>query len=60
MLKKNNVPIDDVMKEVARENGFAYIPPELRTPKKLVFETDINGKVFVTLIDTCDGGNNNI
>lgn len=48
------------MKEVARENGFTYVPHELRTPKKLVFETDMGGKVFVTLIDVCNDGNNNI
>lgn len=38
------------MKEVARENGFTYVPHELRTPKKLVFETDMDGKVMVSTI----------
>ena len=49
MLKKNNTPIEDVMKIVAKENGFTYIPPEKRTPKRIVFEEDDSGNVVVSL-----------
>ena len=49
MLKKNNTPIEDVMKAVAKENGFTYVPPEKRTPKKLVFEKNDSGEVIVSL-----------
>lgn len=51
MLKKNNTPIEDVMKAVAKENGFTYVPPEKRTPKRLVFEKDSSGNIVVSLKD---------
>lgn len=51
MLKKNNIPIEDVMKAVAKENGFTYIPPEKRRPKKLVFKKEDSGDIVVSLKD---------
>lgn len=51
MLKKNNTPIEDVMKAVAKENGFTYIPPEKRRPKKLVFKKEDSGDIVVSLKD---------
>lgn len=51
MLKKNNTPIEDVMKTVAKENGFTYVPPEKRTPKRLAFKKDASGNITVSLED---------
>lgn len=53
MLKKNNTPIEDVMKAVAKENGFTYVSPEKRTPKRLVFEKDSSGNIVALLKDDC-------
>lgn len=44
------------MKAVAKENGFTYVPPEKRTPKKLVFKKDDSGNITVSLED--EGLNN--
>ena len=50
-LKRNNVSIDDVMQKVAEKNGYKYVPPEKRTPKKLVYSKSITGETFVSLVD---------
>ena len=51
MLKKNNTPIEDVMKTVAKENGFTYVPPEKRTPKRFAFKKDASGNIVALLKD---------
>lgn len=50
-LKRKNVSIDDVMKKVAEKNGYKYVPPEKRTPKKLVYSKSITGETLVSLVD---------
>lgn len=50
-LKRKNVSIDDVMQKVAEKNGYKYVPPEKRTPKKLVYSKSITGETFVSLVD---------
>lgn len=50
-LPHTNMPIEEILKEVARDNGFEYIPPEKRTPKKLVYSKSITGKTLVSLVD---------
>ena len=56
MLKKNNIPVDEVMKVVAKENGFTYVPPEKRTPKELVVEKNSSGDIVVSLKDVSATG----
>lgn len=51
MLKKNNRPIEDVLKIVAKENGFKYIPPGKRTPKEILIEKSASGETLVSLVD---------
>ena len=51
MLKKIIPPIEDVMKAVAKENGFTYIPLEKRTQKRLVYEKDSSGNIVALLKD---------
>lgn len=46
-----SMPMEEILKEVARDNGFEYIPPEKRTPKKLVYSKSITGKTLVSLVD---------
>lgn len=50
-LKRKNVSIDDVMQKVAEKNGYKYVPPEKRTPKKIVYSKSITGETFVSLVD---------
>lgn len=48
MLKKNNTPLEEVMKAVAEENGFQYVNPENRKEKEIVF-IENNGKTYIEL-----------
>ena len=33
MIKKNNIPLEDVLKTVAAENNLEYVPPKDRKEK---------------------------
>ena len=48
MLKKNNLPLEEVMKTVAEENGFQYVNPENRKEKEIVF-IENNGETHIEL-----------
>lgn len=50
-LPRTDMPMEEILKEVAKDNGFEYIPPEKRTPKKLVYSKSITGETFVSLVD---------
>ena len=50
-LPRTDMPMEEILKEVAKDNGFEYIPPEKRTPKKLVYSKSITGKTLVSLVD---------
>ena len=59
MLKKKNISIEDVMKSVAKENGFTYVPPENRKPKEIIVETDKSGKSVVKIVNRTDKTSSN-
>ena len=42
MLKKNKRSLEEVLKEVAKDNGFVYVEPENRTNVELCYESDPN------------------
>ena len=48
MLKKNNTPLEEVMKTVAEENGFQYVNPENRKKREIVF-IENNGETHIEL-----------
>lgn len=50
-LKRKDISINDVMQKVAEKNGYKYVPPEKRTPKKLVYSKSITGETLVSLVD---------
>lgn len=51
MLKKRNISVEDVMKNVAQENGFSYVPPEKRKLKAIIFDKDGSNDTKVKLVD---------
>ena len=42
MLKKNKRPLEEVLKKVAKDNGFVYVEPENRANVNLYYESDPN------------------
>lgn len=49
MLKKNNTPLEEVMKTVAEENGFQYVNPENRKKKREIVFIENNGETHIEL-----------
>lgn len=42
MLKKNKRSLEEVLKKVAKDNGFVYVEPENRANVNLYYESDPN------------------
>lgn len=55
MLKKKNISVEDVMRSVAEENGFTYVPPGKRKPKEIVIEKDGSNDVKIKFVDRKSG-----
>lgn len=51
MFKRNDRPIEDILKEVCQENEVEYIPPEKRVPQTLIYIIDENGHRYFTAED---------
>lgn len=51
MFKRNDRPIEDILKEICQENEIEYIPPVKRVPQTLIYIIDENGCKYFTAED---------